>query len=268
MDNAKYRAERAWAAMLKARTQHLHMPDSDQIACTIRDFESAIDTMPPGMFDPLWHQLTTRGHIPGALMFDPELSPELYKRAFFAHRNVKDAMADGKAEYVYPFDPNRAPEPVDYSDHALVVFAADIGWPDLPVYVMDNRHAATEQPNSIAGDHEVRITHDGKPVVRLSDMYLTQRLTSTGGTATLAVEPPESFTPAQRFDLQFRCGTLTTDRCDLALVLACGGRTIYVPAFYGMLTLLLECCESCYNTTRDTICENMRAAEAAWAGVQ
>ena len=41
-----------------------------------------------------------------------------------------------------------------------------------------------------------------------------------------------------------------------------------MPAFYGMVTLLFECCESCYNTTRDTICDNMRAATAqAWAGV-
>ena len=27
MDNAKQRAERAWAAVQKARTQHMHVPD-------------------------------------------------------------------------------------------------------------------------------------------------------------------------------------------------------------------------------------------------
>ena len=211
MTNAKRRAERAWADVQTARTRHMHVPNVDQIACTIRDFEGALDNMRPGMFDPLWHQLDIRGHVPGALLFDPELSPELYRRAFLEHRQAKDAMASRKAEYVYPFDPNRAAEPADNSDNALVIFAADIGRQRMPVYVCDNSHAATEQPNYVANGHDVTITSDGKPVVRLSELYLSQRVKYGGRIREpWQWDPPEGFTPAKRFSLQFRCGTLTT----------------------------------------------------------
>ena len=132
--------------------------------------------MPPGLFDPFWHQLTIHGHVPGALMFDPELSPELYRRAFLAHRNVKDAMARWESRVRVPVRPEPRSRARRLQRQRPGVFAADIGRQRMPVYVMDNSHAATEQPNYVANDHDVTITSDGKPVVRLSDLYLTQRV--------------------------------------------------------------------------------------------
>lgn len=252
-------------------------PDPDQISSTIRDFEHALDNQTPGMFDPLWYQLDIHGHVPGALMFDPDLSPDLYQRAFLMHRQVRQAIAASRVRYEYPFGEGRRVTDTDDSNDALVIRAADVGRNTLTAWVLNNTPAADEEHTEMVSAmgapniHDVTVTPDGKPVVFLSDLFAWNRVLHNGKDYEpddVYLSDPYVLSPAQRFMYQFRCGTITTDRCDLALTEHCGGRTIYVPAFFGAVIIAVEACESCYNLTRDTICDNYRAeTERAWKAV-
>jgi hypothetical protein len=250
-------------------------PGADQIVKSVTDLQRALRDTRPGMFDPLWYQLTPRGRIPGALFFHPGFSPDLAMTARRWHDHAREAIAEGRVTYEFPFGAGRRTDTEDRSDDPLVFFAADLlNRGPLRAYVLNNTPNAdqqhTEMIAAMGGNdfHETAVTHDGKLIVRLSDLLL-EHYQRRGN----SVEPPnfvylrtaQLMTPAERFMYQLHFGTLTTDRCDLDLDVHCRGRTVYVPAFFAGLSVMVEVCEGCYNTTRDTISDNYREQVAeAW----
>jgi hypothetical protein len=261
-------------------------PGADQIVAAIVDFEHALAQPHRSPFDPAWRW--RRGHDAVSAIFDPGLNLDLYQRSCETSHLVHMHEAAHRVLYHYPLKPCEGSHRIDLSRDGDVkaVFVADVSADDAQVYVLtDTAQEDTDNVIPTYAPRNVFIGRDGRPVVRLSDVFTHSLLHDRDGTVTYIehesgslpgrpddftydepVQPPLS--PAQQFVQRLRFGTLTTDACDLALTATCGGPTILLVQDKGGCVLLWESCESCYNTARKTARAALQAAtEHAWAQV-
>lgn len=245
-------------------------PGADQIVAAIIDYEHALAVPHGSAFDPIWRQRLRVDDDSVTMLLDPNLNPDLYDRSRHITHLVHMHEAAERATYHYPFKPCEGSSCVDLSQDGdvKVVFVNDVTPDGAHVYVLsDTPQQDTENVIPTVWPHEVLIGRDGRPIVRLSDIFNhALLLRSDGGTTYVEGSeggPSLERSPAQEFVQRLVFGTLTSDTCDLRLAENCGGPTLLVVESKGCLVQLWEACEDCYNTARDTARAALQAAEQA-----
>lgn len=257
-------------------------PGADQIVAGIIDYEHALAERHRSPFDPAWRHWRADDSV--SALFDPGLNPDLYERSLRTTHLVHIHEAAERVTYHYPLKPYEGSHRIDLSQDgdAKVVFVNDVTPDGAQVYVLsDTAQRDTETVLPTHYPHEVFIGRDGRPVVRLSDIFTHALLhdSRTGRISYVEDESgslpgrPDDFTyaepvkamqsPAQQFVQRLRYGTLTTDVCDLRLAENCGGPTILLVEHKGGYVLLWEACEGCYDSARDTARAALQATEQA-----
>ncbi|OFB38369.1 hypothetical protein BA059_14815 [Mycolicibacterium sp. (ex Dasyatis americana)] len=253
--------------------------EADQIVTSIIDYEHALAVPQVSPFDPAW-RYTRHADDTVSMLFDPGLNPGLYEHSRCTTHLVHMHEAAVRVTYHYPMKPCEGSSRVDLSQDGDVkaVFVADVTPEGAQVYVLSD--TAQDDCDGVVptlAPRNVFIGRDGRPIVRLSDIFTHALLHDPDGSVTYVEHEsgslpgrPDNFTyaepvtlppsPAQQFVQRLQFGTLTTDTCDLHLGDACGGPTILLVEHKGGCVLLWEVCEACYDTARETARAALQAA--------